>query len=127
MSMKVFWAGAFSGVLCCSAFTAAKAQMPSLQKMGPELHVQVRLNPTGEATLGAWSSNSAGNLVPLLPEALGCQGGLKADENGGNAIRCSRALTKNGLALESVIDLAPIARQLDGATAIELWVSSPRL
>jgi len=106
---------------------AAKAQVPSLQKMGPELHVQVRLNPTGDAILGAWSSKNAGNLVPLLPEALGCQSGLKADENGGNAIRCSRALTKNGLALESVLDLAPIARQLDGSAAIELWVSSPRL
>jgi heat shock protein HtpX len=127
MSMKVYLAGAFTGLLCCFPFTVGRAQVPSLQKMGPELHVQVRLEPTGEATLGAWSAKDAGNLVPLLPEALGCRSGLKADENGGNAIRCSRALEKDGLALEAVLDLAPIARKLDGSTAIDLWVSCPRL
>jgi Zn-dependent protease with chaperone function len=126
MSMKEFLTGAFAGLLCCAAFTA-RPQVPSIQRMGPELHVQVRLDPTGEATLGAWSSKDAGNLVSLLPEALGCQSGLKADENGGNAIRCSRALEKDGFALESVLDLAPIARKLDGSAAIELWVSCPSL
>lgn len=127
MSMKVFLAGAFAGLLCCSLFTAGRAQTPSIEKMGPELHVQVRLDPTGAANLGAWSSTDVGNLTPLLPEALHCQSGLKTDENGANAIRCSRALSRDGLALEAMLDLAPIARKLNGSSAIELWVSIPRL
>ena len=127
MSMRKASAGAFAGVLCFALFPAGRAQMPSIQPMGPELHVQVRLDATGEATLGAWSSMGERNLAPLLPEALHCQEGLKADENGGSAIRCGRALRSDGLALEAVLDLAPIARKLDGSTPIELWVNCPRL
>jgi heat shock protein HtpX len=127
MSMKGFSVGALAAVLCLQSFTLVRAQLPSIQKMGPELNVQIRLEPTGEGTLGAWRSNDAGNLVSLLPGTLGCQSGLKVDENGGNAIRCARALRRDGLALEAVLDLAPIARKLDGSTGIELYVNTPRL
>jgi heat shock protein HtpX len=127
MPMKGFLACAFAGALCFSPLPVGQAQLLKIQKMGPELHVQVRLDPTGEATLGAWSANDPGNLAPLLPEALHCRSGLKPDENGGNAIRCARALASEGLALEAVLDLAPIARRLNGSSAIELWVNYPRL
>jgi Zn-dependent protease with chaperone function len=127
MSMKCLLAGGLAGALCLPAFTMGWAQLPSIQKIGPELNVQIRLETTGEGTLGAWRSNDTGSLVSLLPETLGCQSGLKADENGGNAIRCSRALRRDGLALEAVLDLAPIARTLNGSTGINLYVNTPRL
>ncbi len=127
MSMRKALAGAIAGALCFAAFQPGRAQMPSIHPMGPELHVQVRLDATGEATLGAWSSTGERNLAPLLSEALHCEEGLKADENGGSAIRCGRALRSDGLALEAVLDLAPIARKLDGSIPIELWVNLPRL
>ncbi|MGP8227614.1 MAG: M48 family metallopeptidase [Terracidiphilus sp.] len=125
--MKKIFAGAFAGVLCFALFPAGWAQMVTIREMGPELHVQVRMDTTGEATLGAWSSTGGIDLVSLLPAALHCQEGLKTDENGGNAIRCRRALRRDGLALEAVLDLEPIARKLNGSTAIELWVNAPRL
>ena len=128
MSMRGVFAFAFAGAICFATLAVARAQSITIQQMGPGLQVQVRMDPTGEATLGAWSvAQGEGGLVPLLPEALHCQEGLKVDENGGNAIRCSRALRSDGLALESVLDLAPIARKLNGSTGIELWVNCPRL
>jgi heat shock protein HtpX len=127
MSMKGFLLRTFAAVLSLCSLAVVRAQLPSLQKMGPELNVQVRLEPTGEGTLGAWRSNDAGNLAPLLPQVLGCLSGVKADENGGNAIRCSRALRGDGLALEAQLDLGPIARKLDGSTDIQLYVNTPRL
>ncbi|MFZ0306164.1 MAG: M48 family metallopeptidase [Terracidiphilus sp.] len=127
MSMKVSFAYALAGVLWFSTVHPGRGQMPALQEMMKELHVQVRLDPTGEATLGTWSRNGRVGLAPLLPEALHCQSGLKADEYGGDSIRCAQALRRNGLALEAVLDLAPIARKLNGSAPIELWVNYPRL
>jgi heat shock protein HtpX len=127
MSMKGFFLRAFAAVLSLCSLAVVRPQLPTLQKMGPELNVQIRLEPTGEGTLGAWRSNDAGNLAPILPQVLGCQSGLKADENGGNAIRCSRALRSDGLALEAALDLAPLAHNLDGSAEIQLYVNTPRL
>ena len=127
MSMSKVFAGAFAGVLCFVLSPAAQAQLLTLQKMGSDLYVQVRMETTGEATLSAWSQAGGGELAQLLPEVLHCQDGLKADATGGNAIRCSRALRHDGLALEAVLDLAPIARYLNGSTGIELFVNHPRL
>ncbi|MGA7245800.1 MAG: M48 family metalloprotease, partial [Terracidiphilus sp.] len=66
-------------------------------------------------------------LARLLPEVLHCLDSPKADTTGGSTIRCSRALRRDGLALEAVVDLAPIARYLNGSTGIELFVNHPRL
>lgn len=128
ISMRKILAGAFAGALCFGAFQPGRAQMPSIQPMGREMHVQVRLDATGEATLNAWSSAGGRDMAPLLPEVLGCRDGLKTDAPGGvSGIRCGRALRSDGLALEAVLDLAPIARKLDGSATIELWVNCPRL
>ena len=127
MSMRKIFAGAFAGVLCFFLFPAGRAQLLSIQKMKSDLYVQVRMETTGEATLSAWSQNGGGELTQLLPQVLHCQEGAKADAAGRNAIRCSRALRRDGLALEAVLDLAPIARGLNGSSGIELFVSHPRL
>ena len=125
--MKIFLACAVGGALPFLLCQPGWAQMPALREMGNELHVQVRLDPTGEATLGAWTRNGNLELAPVLPQVLGCRSGVKKDENGGNAIRCSRASERDGLTLKAVLDLAPIARRLNPATPIELWVNLPAL
>jgi hypothetical protein len=89
-----------------------------MAKYGPDLYVQVRMDTTGEATLSAWSRNGGGELAQLLPKVLQCQDGLKVDATGRNSIRCSRALRSDGMALEAVLDLAPIARDLDESTRL---------
>ena len=125
--MKKSFAVAIAGVMCFALLPAGWAQLLTVQQMGTDLYVQIRMDTTGEATLGAWSRSGAVDLAPLLPRVLGCQKGLKAEETGANAIRCARALDSDGLALDAVLDLAPIAQELDGSSAINLWVSSPRL
>ena len=112
MSTRKIVAGAFAGVLCFFLFPVGRAQLLTVQKMGSDLYVQVRMETTGEATLSAWSQNGGGELAQLLPQVLHCQEGVKADATGRNTIRCSRALRRDGLALEAVLDLAPIVRGL---------------
>jgi heat shock protein HtpX len=127
MSMRKVFAGAFAGVLCIVQFPGGRAQSLTVEKMGPDLYVQVHMETTGEATVNAWSRGGGGNLAPLLPQVLHCDEGLTAEATGGSAIRCSRALRRDGLALEAVLDLRPVAREVSGSTSIDLFVSYPRL
>ena len=127
MPMKNLIPCAFAGLLFIAAPPPLHGQLLTLQKMGPDVYVQVRMETTGEANLGAWSGQGGAQLAPLLPLVLRCQQGLKMDEAGGSAMRCTRALNRNGLALEAVLDLAPIARELNGSSAITLWINSPHL
>jgi Zn-dependent protease with chaperone function len=127
MSMKGFIACVLAGVLCFATFAVGRAQAIRIQEMGQDLYVQLRMDSTGEATLGAWSSKGGEELGPILPEVLHCQDDLRAVATGANSIRCWRALRSDGLALDAVLDLAPIAQRLNGAKGIELWVNCPRL
>lgn len=125
--MRNVLAGAFVGVLCLVPLPAGRAQLLAIQKMGPGVYVHVRLDTTGEATLDTWSQESRGKLAQLLPQILHCQEGWKTDATEENVMHCPRALRRDGLALEADLDLAPIARALNGASGIELFVSHPRL
>ena len=125
MSMRKVLAGAFTAVLCFLLFSAGRAQM--LTAMNPDQYVYIHLDTTGEASINASSQNGGGKLAQLLPQVLHCENGVKPDATGGNTIRCSRALRRDGFALEAVVDLAPIARELNGTTGIELFVSHARL
>jgi Zn-dependent protease with chaperone function len=124
--MRKIIAAAFAGALSLVIFPAGQAQLLATQPMGPELYVQVRMETTGEATVNAWSRAGSWNLAPLLPQVLHCDGDLTT-EAGGSAIRCSRALKRNGIALEGLLDLRPIVQDIHGSSSIELFVSYPRL
>lgn len=125
VSMRKVFAHAFAVVLCSLLFPAGRAQL--LTPMSPNQYVQLHLDTTGEASISAWSQNNQAELARLLPEVLHCQDSPKADTTGGSTIRCSRALRRDGLVLEAVVDLAPIVRYLNGSTGIELFVNHPRL
>ena len=83
MSMRGVFAGAFAGVLCFVLLPGGRAQLLTVEKMGPDAYVQVRMDTTGEATLSAWSRNGGGELAQHLPEVLHCHDGLKTDTNRG--------------------------------------------
>ncbi|MGA2218076.1 MAG: M48 family metalloprotease [Terracidiphilus sp.] len=114
-------------MLCIAAILVVHAQAFNLQKMGPDVTVQVRAETTGEATISAWSANRDAEFAPGLAGVVHCQGGVKPDPYGTIALRCLNALPRNGLALEGVVDLAPIARKLQPSGAIQLYVNTPRL
>jgi heat shock protein HtpX len=95
--------------------------------MGPDLQVGVRTFVSGDAAVSAWSGNDRHELAPTLPEVVHCQGSAKLNAAAPNAILCLKALRRDGLALEGVVDLAPIARNLDASTGIVLWLDCPRL
>lgn len=117
----------FIAMLFITAIPAAHAQTFSIQKMGPDVTVQVRAETTGEATISAWSADRDTEFAPDLAAVVHCQGGIKPDPYGTLALRCLNALHRNGLALEEVVDLAPIARKLQPSGAIQLYVNTPRL
>ena len=125
--MRKVLASAFAGLLCFVPSALGPAQLLTVQEMRTDLYVQVSMDISGDATLNAWSRNGPEELAQLRPQVLDCHGGLKPESTGVNAIRCSRALRSDGLALEAVLNLAPIARHLNGFTGIQLYVDHPRL
>lgn len=127
MSIDAGFPAALAGVLCLGSSLAGHAQLVTIQPMGTDVYVQVQSEATGEVSINAWSGNGRTDLVAVLPEVLRCQGSLKPDSTGSNKISCSRALRRNGLALEEVLDLAPIMQRLDGKTGVQLWLNDPRL
>ncbi|MGA3082179.1 MAG: M48 family metalloprotease, partial [Terracidiphilus sp.] len=127
MSMKTVFAAALTAALSLAALPVCHGQWGSIQKMGPEVHVQVHAETTGEVSISVWDSDGGRELVPVLAEVVHCQSVTRQDPMETNEIHCSRALCRNGLALEGVIDLAPIARRLSASDEIQLWVDHPRL
>lgn len=127
MSKNAVFVAALAGVFCLGAAPAGRAQLVSLQKMGPDVHVNVYAGADGEVSISAWTSSGGRDLLPVLSEVLHCPGGAKLDPDGPAKIRCAQALRRDGLALEGVVDLAPIARKLAPSDGIELWLNYPRM
>jgi len=127
MSRNSAYPSALAAALCLVAWSAAHAQLVAIQPMGPELQVAIRMETTGEESINVWSRTDAVDLHTVLPQVLHCNAGIKPSDAGLNAMTCLSGLRRDGLALEGVVDLAPIARQLDGSTAIQLYVGYPHL
>jgi heat shock protein HtpX len=113
--------------LYLAALPLADAQLVTVRKMGSDLVVRVRAEISGDVSVSAWSRNAGRELAPVLPQVVHCQGNVKIDGSEPNMVHCSKALRRDGLALEGVVDLAPIARTLDPSTGVQLWLDSPRL
>jgi len=118
---------ALAVALSFAALPVTSAQVVTLREMNQDLQVNVRAEVSGEVSVTVWSRNGGRELIPILPGVVGCQGKAKVDNTGGGTVRCPMALRRDGLALEEVVDLAPIARTLDPSTSIQLWLYSPRL
>lgn len=125
--MNTVFSAALAGALCFAGLPVGQAQSIALSKMGPNVHVQVRAEADGEVSIGVWSSNGGRGLLSVLPDVLHCQGGVKADPDAPDSIHCTQTLRRDGLALEGVVDLAPIARKLAASEEIELWLNCPRM
>jgi Zn-dependent protease with chaperone function len=127
MSMGKVLAGAIAGTMCLALPSAGWAQLFTRDETMSDLIVQVSMDTSGGATIEAWSRNGGKELAYLLPKVIDCHSGVKAEEFPGSSIHCRRALRKDGLTLEGVIDLAPIAQKLNGSAGIQLFVNYPRL
>jgi Zn-dependent protease with chaperone function len=127
MSKSAVLASALAGVFCLAALPGGRAQSVTLQKMDSDVYVQVHAEADGEVSMSAWSSKGGADLLPVLPEVLHCPGGAKRDPDEPAKIRCAQALRRDGLALEGVVDLAPIARRLAPSEEIQLWLNYPRM
>ena len=89
------------------------------------LHIQ--LDTSGAVSVTTVSQNGNQQFAPLMAGVMGCKGRMSADESVFGHFRCPNALRRDGLALEGVFDLAPIARQLAGTDEIELTLIYPHL
>ena len=127
MSKNALFAAALTGVLCLAALPVGRAQLVTMSKMDQGLYVQVHADADGEVSISVWSGSGGRGLLPVLPEVLHCPGGAKPDPDEPVKIRCAQALRRDGLALEGVVDLAPIARKLGPSEGIELWLNHPRM
>src|SRR5580692_528363 len=113
-----------AGLLLVAASPVGRTQLVKLEKMGPEEMVQVHMDARGEASISAWSRNGGFDSGPVLSQVLRCGGDLKEGSSTFSTIRCSSALRRDGLALEGVVDLAPIVRALQGSSSIQFRLDS---
>ncbi|MGA3372324.1 MAG: M48 family metalloprotease [Terracidiphilus sp.] len=116
-----------AGVIFLAACAAGRAQIAAFQPTGPEVWVQVRMETTGEASIQVWPDSKGRKLAQGAAEALHCNGAMNVDPDGPGTIRCSNALSRDGLLLEGVVNLAPIAERLNPSDRIELLLNFPRL
>ena len=113
--------------LWLATLSSGRSQSVAARKIVTDVLVRVRAETSGDVSISAWSRNAGRELAPVLPEILHCPGSAKQDGVEPNRIVCSKALRRDGLALEAVVDPAPIARSLDPSTVVELWMDAPRL
>ncbi|MGA2350205.1 MAG: M48 family metallopeptidase [Terracidiphilus sp.] len=104
-----------------------RAQSISTEKAGPDVVVRVRTFISGDAAVSAYPGSEGMELAPALQEVVHCPGSAMFYAAESNAILCPKSLRRDGLALEGVVDLAPVVRNLDPSTGIELWLDCPRL
>jgi Zn-dependent protease with chaperone function len=116
-----------AAMLCLAALSGGRAQLLTLRPMEPQAWVQVHLETTGEASISVWPEGEGLDLAPMAKAALHCRGEVNPDPLDSRTIRCSQALSRDGLTLEGVVDLAPVARQFDLSKGIQLRLNSPRL
>jgi heat shock protein HtpX len=127
MSMKAAFAASLAGVLYLAAPPIASAQLFSARAVRADVWVQVRMETSGEASINVWPRDKVSELGPAVAEALHCPGSVKPDPYQPTEFRCPNALRRDGLALEGVVDLAPILRELSPSDKVQLWIYYPRL
>ncbi len=85
------------------------------------------MEANGEATLRVTPRRPELQFAPVLGAVLHCHGKMTSQDEVIGEFRCSNKLRRDGLALEAVVDLAPIVQKLAPADEIELWLEYPRL
>jgi Zn-dependent protease with chaperone function len=125
MAMKAGCAVVLAGLLLGAASPVGRTQLVKLQEMGPEEMVSVHIDSSGEVSVNPWGRYGGPDLAPVLPDVLPCHAAIEERHESFSSLRCPNALRREGLALEGVVDLAPIARALQGSTSIDLRLDSP--
>jgi heat shock protein HtpX len=93
----------------------------------PAVMLQARMGANGEVTIQASSPRAGLQLAPILAAVIHCQGRATLDADMFGESHCHHALRRDGLALEGVFDLAPIAQKLAPTDEIQFLVEYPRL
>ena len=93
----------------------------------PDVTVLAHMEASGEVELRVWSAHAESPPASVLAAIVHCKSRMKAESDVFGNFRCSEALQRDGLALEAVFDLAPIAKQLAPTDQIQLWLDYPRL
>jgi Zn-dependent protease with chaperone function len=108
-------------ILCFAAIPLAFADTR------PAVTVQVRMESNGELVVRISSARGETNFNSVLADVVHCPGRMRADDEMLANFRCSKPLKRDGLALQAVVDLSPIARQLAPSDEIQLLLDYPRL
>jgi len=120
MSMNAKFAALIAGVLCLPA-------LPMVQGEAQAVIVQVRIEASGEASVQVWPRATGREWGPAVAQAIHCQGRMQPEPDRFDEFHCSSAMRRDGLSLEAVIDLAPIAQKLAASDEIQLLLNYPRL
>jgi hypothetical protein len=93
----------------------------------PGVILQARMESNGKVTIQTSSRPAGLDLASVFAAVVHCQSKITSDADMFGEFRCDHALRRNGLSLEGVFDLAPIARELAATDEIQFNVQYPRL
>jgi heat shock protein HtpX len=119
-SMKTNSMAALAAVLCLAVLPMARGESPAVS-------VQVHIETSGEVSVQVWSQKKDFAWGPVVSQVIHCPGMTQEKPDRFDEFHCPNAMRRNGLSLEGVIDLAPIAKRLDASDEIQLWLNYPRL
>jgi len=111
---------AFARLLCLATLPLVGADRPAVT-------LSARMEATGENVVRLSPARPGFELAPILQAVVHCPGRMKVDDELLGNFRCSSGLKRDGLTLEGIFDLAPLARELAAEDEIELWLDYPRL
>jgi len=107
--------------------SSGRAQLVTAPDRRPDFNLHVSTNLSGEVSVSAWSRDAGWEGSGVLEQVIHCHGSARTEGPRSDTVVCSSALRRDGLALEAVVDVAPIAQRLNATTGMELWLHAPRL
>jgi len=127
VSKRISFAISLAAIAFLATPPSAKSQASADGTAPNPVIVRVHIDLNGEATFQQWPPKTAQGLGPAVAQALNCLNITQDEPGSASDFRCTHALLHRGLALEAVLNLAPIAHRLEPTDVIELSVDTPLL
>jgi Zn-dependent protease with chaperone function len=113
--------------MSASALALFLAALPMAWAEKPAMTLQADMKPTGEVTILVSPPQPGPQFARDLAAVIQCQARMISTDKEFDNFLCSNGMRRDGLSLEAVFDLAPIARTRAPTDEIELWMGHPRL
>jgi len=120
LPMSAKFVAVLAAVLCLAALPTAPGEAQAVT-------IQVHLEAAGDVSVQPWPLETGFEWGPVVSEVIHCPGRRQTEPDRFDEFHCASALKRDGLSLEAVVDLAPLAQKLAATDEVQLFLNYPRL